>query len=83
MATAASLKLPSPSGIPIILKDVRRAGRQIVKQRSRKVVVEMTVDEQGAAAMAIRCEAMVQLGEDPDRLIGDRVAQDGGPDNES
>jgi hypothetical protein len=41
MATAASLRLPSPSGIPMILKDVRRAGRQIVKQRSRKVVVEM------------------------------------------
>jgi hypothetical protein len=59
-------------------------GRQIVKARPRrKVVVEMTVDEQGAAAMAIWCEAMVQLGEDLDRLIGDRVAQDGGPDNES
>jgi hypothetical protein len=55
-----------------------------VKARPRrKVVVEMTVDEQGAAAMAIWCEAMVQLGEDLDRLIGDRVAQDGGPDNES
>jgi hypothetical protein len=40
---------------------------------------EMTVDEQGAAAMAIWCESMVQLGEDPDRLIGDRAAQDRNP----
>ena len=35
----------SAEGLPLELKDVRRAGRQYVKNRPRKVVVEMTVGE--------------------------------------
>jgi hypothetical protein len=35
---------------------------------------EMTEDEQKAAAVEIWQEVMTQLGEDPDKLTGDRAA---------
>ena len=35
----------SPEGLAALLKNVRRAGRQYVKNRHRKVVVEMTPGE--------------------------------------
>jgi hypothetical protein len=42
---------------------------------------EMTEDEQKAAAVAMWREVMTQLGEDPDKLTGDRAnAQDDPPD---
>jgi hypothetical protein len=41
----------------------------------------MTEDEQKAAAVVMWREVMTQLGENPDKLIGDRATQDENPDD--
>jgi hypothetical protein len=43
----------------------------------------MTEDEQKAAAVVMWREVMTQLGENPDKLIGDRATQDENPDDGS
>ncbi|MGO9963004.1 MAG: hypothetical protein ACLPUG_06190 [Acidimicrobiales bacterium] len=43
---------------------------------------DMTEDEQQAAVMAMWCDAMVQIGEDPDKLMSARMAQDENPDDD-
>ena len=42
---------------------------------------DMTEDEQQAAARAMWRDAMIQVGENPDRLMSERLAQDENPDD--
>ena len=44
---------------------------------------ELTEEEQKAAAVAMWANSMRQLGEDADRLIGERTAQNENPDDGS